>query len=88
MLDAKDIDSLAGGLRKQTEQFRAGEIAHSLATQLFIAAGNDATEDFRWRVIATMVGEIALREAGLPEPTMDAQTNGGAQRRRRWNWWS
>jgi len=81
MLDAKDIDNLAMALRKQREQLQVQEVAHGLANQFFQAAGLDATEDFRWRVIATMVGEVALREASLPEPT---QAGGSA--RPKWNW--
>jgi hypothetical protein len=83
MVDAKDIDILAMALRKQRERLQVQEVAHRLATQFFQAAGDDATEDFRWRVIATMVGEVALREAGLPNSN---NTREGSQLRRR-RWW-
>ena len=85
MLDAKDIENLATTLRQQTEQLRVAEVAHNLADRFFAAAGKDASEDFRWRVIATMVGEVALREAGLPES--GAQADGTSRLRKKWRCW-
>jgi hypothetical protein len=88
MLDAKDIDNLAVTLRQQREQLQVQEVARGLAAQFFLAAGNDATEDFRWRVIATMVGEVAVREAGLPEPAAGVQAGGSSRPKRKWPWWT
>jgi hypothetical protein len=86
MLDARDIDNLAVALRQQREQLQVQEVAHGLATQFFLAAGNDATEDFRWRVIATMVGEVALREVGLPDSADSVQADGSSRLKRKWRW--
>lgn len=87
MLDAKEIENLATTLRQQTEQLRVAEVAHNLADRFFVTAGKEASEDFRWRVIATMVGEVALREAGLTESIAGNRADGTSQQSKKWRWW-
>lgn len=82
MVDAKDIDTLAMALREHREQLRVQEVAHDLATQFFRTAGTESTDDFRWRVIATMVSEVALRELGFPKATRAANHS----ERKGWRW--